>query len=126
MSNPEQVLYFRLVEALPDNIVIAQTQMSSFLKLAGKQKHWLILSSRIRQKSTDFLILGKDTTPLAAIELQDSTHNKPERMKSDEFKRKALTAAKIPLFEYHVNNMPPVETLRQQITSLENPANDER
>ena len=31
LSQPEQVLYFRLVEALPDHIVLAQVQLSRLL-----------------------------------------------------------------------------------------------
>lgn len=33
MTDPEQVLYHRLVEALPDYIVLAQVQLSRFLNV---------------------------------------------------------------------------------------------
>lgn len=55
MSAPEQVLYFRLVLALPDYIVLSQVQLSSFLgvKKGNQRLAWL---NRINQKSADFVV----------------------------------------------------------------------
>jgi len=115
MSEPEQVLYFRIVAALPDHLVLAQVQMSSFLKLAGRQRDWQTLSSRIRQKSVDFLLLRKDAFPIAAIELQDASHKRPDRAESDEFKRRALAAAGLPLIEFHVSDLPAPGVIRHSV-----------
>jgi len=43
LSRPEQVLYFRLVRALPDNIVLAQVQLSRILgvKRGSDYQSWL-------------------------------------------------------------------------------------
>lgn len=116
MTEPEQVLYYRLIEALPEHVVLAQVQMSSFLKIRGRQTHWKAVSSRIREKSADFLICDKTGNPVAMIELQDRTHERPERIKSDEFKRKAAEAARLKLVTFHVGQMPSVEEIRKAVT----------
>ena len=50
LSPPEQVLYFRLVRALPDQIVLAQVQLSRILgvKKGDNYQSWL---NRINQLS---------------------------------------------------------------------------
>lgn len=111
LSRPEQVLYFRLIEALPEHIVLAQVQLSAFLKVLGRQGRQAALN-RILMKSADFIICRKDFSVAVVVELQDSTHQQPKRRKSDEFKRKAFEAAGIPFFEAHVNNLPTPEELR--------------
>lgn len=43
LSTPEQVLYFRLVKALPEHIVLTQVQLSRFLgvKKGNNYQGWL-------------------------------------------------------------------------------------
>lgn len=56
LTPPEQVLYFRLVKALPESIVLSQVQLSRFLgvkKGSGNYQGWL---NRINQTSADFLV----------------------------------------------------------------------
>ena len=52
------MLYFRLVRALPDSIVLAQVQLSRFLgvKKVGDSQSWL---NRINQMSADFVVCAK-------------------------------------------------------------------
>jgi Protein of unknown function (DUF2726) len=78
LSQPEQVLYFRLIEALPDHIILAQVQLSRFLgvKKGHKSQSWL---NRINRMSADFVVCNKDSSIVAVIELDDATHQKPDR-----------------------------------------------
>jgi hypothetical protein len=112
LSPPEQVLYFRLVAALPDHIVLAQVQMSRFLgvtKGTSKPKQWF---NRINQKSVDDLVCGKDSTVIAAIELDDKTHARADRVVADETKDKALAAAGVRIIRWHVKSMPDAEVIK--------------
>jgi putative heme iron utilization protein len=112
MSKVEQTLYFRLVEALPERIILTQVQMSSFLKVTNRQAGWAPLN-KIREKSADFVICNKDSSVRAVIELQDSTHERADRQKSDTFKRGALMAAGIWLIEFHAKTLPSVEEIKK-------------
>jgi len=73
LGQPEQVLYRRLMQALPNNLVFAQVQLSRFLevKRGVPRQTWF---NCISQLSADFLVLNPDTSVLAAIELDDASH----------------------------------------------------
>lgn len=116
MSVPEQVLYFRLLEALPDHIVLAQVQLSRFIgvKRGHPARAWL---NRINRKSVDFLILAKDATVVAAIELDDRSHDRPDRRRADAQKNRALADAGVPLIRWNVSRMPDAALIRAEVTS---------
>jgi very-short-patch-repair endonuclease len=105
LTQPEQVLYFRLVKALPDAIVLAQVQLSRLLgvKKGADAQGWL---NRINRMSADFVVCQKDATVLAVIELDDASHRGERRAAADAKKDKALAAAGIKLIRWQVREMP--------------------
>ena len=114
LTTPEQVLFFRLVEALPGHIVLAQVQLSRFLGVKkGEKFHtW---NNRINRKSVDFLVCSKDATVVAAIELDDTTHDKPSRVKADADKDRAIKDAGLRIVRFHVKTMPDAEAIRAAV-----------
>ena len=114
MTKSELVLYKRLLQALPEYRVLAQVQLSSFLKAGGGKERMAALN-RVLQKSADFVICADDASVRVVVELQDSTHERPDRARSDEFKRKAFAAAGISFVEFHVKKMPSVEEIRRVV-----------
>lgn len=113
MSAPEQLLFFRLQQALPDHIVLAQVQLSRFLavKRGHPPRAWL---NRINRKSVDFLILAKDATVIAAIELDDRSHERPDRRHADAQKNRALADAGVRLIRWGVSRMPDAAMIRAE------------
>lgn len=105
LSKPEQVLYFRLVDALPNYIILTQVQLSRFLGVK-KGHNFHASNNRINRMSVDFLICRKDSSVLAAVELDDNTHEKEYRKKSDQKKNAAITAAGIPIIRWKVQEIP--------------------
>lgn len=105
LSQPEQVLYHRLVAALPEHIVLAQVQLSRVLgvKKGFNFQEW---NNRISRMSLDFLVCLKDSTIVAAVELDDKTHDKASRVEADEKKERALSAAGVALIRWHVSALP--------------------
>ena len=112
LSHPEQVLYHRLVQALPDHIVLAQVQLSRALgvKRGANFHSW---NNRINRMSFDFLVCAMDSTVLAAIELDDRTHESPSRVLADAKKDKATAAAGIPLIRWKVKAIPDDLAIRE-------------
>ena len=111
LSQPEQILYFRLVEALPDHIVLAQVQLSRFLgvKKGHNYQSW---SNRINRMSADFVICKKDASIVAVIELDDSTHQKLDRQIADNKKDKALEAAAIKVVRWQAQSIPDLSEIK--------------
>jgi Protein of unknown function (DUF2726) len=82
LSQPEQVLYHRLVKALPNYIVLAQVQVSRVLGV-NKGSRFHAWNNRINRMSYDFVICDKAATVVAAIELDDKTHESERRRDTD-------------------------------------------
>jgi very-short-patch-repair endonuclease len=116
LSNPEQVLYHRLIQAVPQNIVLAQVQLMQALRFRRGRQDRSILN-RFSQLSLDFLILGPDTTIVAAVELDDSSHSRSDRRDADARKNHALASAGIPLIRWTAGKLPDVETIRATLTA---------
>ncbi|MFA5170444.1 MAG: DUF2726 domain-containing protein [Sulfuriferula sp.] len=105
LSAPEQVLYFRLVKALPEHIILGQVQLSRILKVkkGNNTQAWL---NRINRMSADFVVCNKNSSIVAVIELDDASHNTEKRQQADAKKDKALTAAGIKIHRWNVKNIP--------------------
>ena len=114
LSPPEQVLYHRLVKALPEHIILAQVQLSRALgvKKGFNFHQW---NNRINRMSYDFLVCAMDSTVLAAIELDDRSHEASARIAADAKKERASTAAGIPLIRWNVKALPNDATIRSTV-----------
>ncbi len=112
LTQPEQVLYHRLVAAMPECIVLAQVQLSRVLgvKKGFSFNEW---NNRINRMSLDFVVCLKDSTIVAAIELDDKTHEKASRVEADAKKEKALSAAGVALVRWQVSALPDENAIRQ-------------
>jgi hypothetical protein len=116
LTQPEQILYHRLVVALPEYMILAQVQLSRVLgvKKGAGFHEW---NNRINRLSLDFVACLKDSTVIAAIELDDSTHNKSDRAEADAKKAKALAAAGVKLVRWQVNALPDAGAIRQALAA---------
>lgn len=105
LSAPEQILYFRLVNALPDHIVLGQVQLSRLLgvKKGNNTQAWL---NRINRMSADFVVCNKDSSIVAVIELDDASHKAEKRQQADAKKDKALASAGIRIYRWQVKAIP--------------------
>lgn len=109
LTRPEQVLYWRLIKALPRfcvlRIVLAQVQCSRVLgvKRGFNFNEW---NNRINRLSYDFVICKKDGSVVAAIELDDKTHESATRAEQDGRKQRATEAAGVLLVRWNVAKMP--------------------
>lgn len=117
LSRVEQILYYRMVQTLPDQVVLAQVPLSGFLRVR-KGRTWREWHNRISQKSVDFLVCERDFTIIAAVELDDASHDSARRSAADATKSRALAAARVPLVRWRVTALPTVETIRSVIEEI--------
>jgi hypothetical protein len=113
LSAPEQALYHRLKEALPDYEVLAQVAFSQLLTTAGgsKKENWAKFATA-RQKVADFIICRKDFSIAAAIELDDKSHDIGKDLKRD----RMLEEAGIPTIRWNVRNLPNAKDIVNQVS----------
>ena len=116
LTQPEQVLYHRLVKSLPNYVVFAQVQMSRVLgvKKGFRFHEW---NNRINRMSYDFVICDKAATVIAAIELDDSSHESERRIESDAKKSKATADAGLRLIRWHVKSLPDELTIQRELSA---------
>jgi hypothetical protein len=116
LSQPEQVLYHRLIRALPEHIVLAQVQVSRVLgvKKGSNFHEW---NNRINRLSYDFVVCSKDSRVVAAIELDDKSHESTSRARTDEKKNKASADAGLRLVRWQVASLPSEQAIRDELLS---------
>lgn len=114
LSEPEQTLYYRLKEALPECEVLAQVGLSRIIE-GPKGDAGMMWFRKISQKTADFTICLRDFSVVAIIELDESSHGSKGRKKADADKDKAITDAGIPIIRWNVKNIPSAEEIRKAI-----------
>lgn len=117
LSDPEQVLYRRLLEALPECLVLPQVQLARALRFKRGQRDGIVWN-RICQLSIDFLIVRADTSIIAAVELDDSSHLRADRQDADASKGHALESTGVPLIRWRVGKMPDVASIRSALAGM--------
>lgn len=115
LSQPEQVLYFRLIQALPEHIILAQVQLSRLLGVKKGNNHqaW---SNRINRMSADFVVCSKDSSIVAVIELDDATHQREDRQAADAKKDKALASANVRIVRWQAKSIPDIAAIQATFT----------
>jgi very-short-patch-repair endonuclease len=111
LSQPEQILYFRLVQALPEHIILAQVQLSRLLGVK-KGNNFNAWNNRINRMSADFVVCNKDSSVVAVIELDDATHLKEERQTADAKKDKALESAGVRIMRWQAKALPDIAAIQ--------------
>ena len=118
LGEPEQVLYRRLVAALPDYLVLPQVQVIQALRFKRGRRDQAVWN-RSCQLSIDFLIARADTSIVAAVELDGSSHRAPRRQDADARKSHALKSAGVALIRGQVMKLPDVESIRSARAGLD-------
>lgn len=85
--------------------VVPQVHLSALLDYRVKGQNWNAAFRHINGKSVDFVLIGKESYKvICVIELDDSTHSKPNRIERDVeiermFKEAGIPLARISKFE---------------------------
>lgn len=117
LSQPEQILFHRLVKALPEHIILAQVQVSQVLGV-HKGFNFYEWNNRINRLSYDFVVCNKDGSVHAVIELDDKSHESKERVEADKRKDRATSAAGIRMVRWHARSMPDENAIKDELMSI--------
>lgn len=78
--------------------IFPQVHLSSFLDQKVKGQNWKAALSHIDRKSVDYLICEKqNVSPILAIELDDRSHEREDRILRDEEVERIFTEVNLPL-----------------------------
>lgn len=117
LSQPELILYHRLVKALPEHVVLAQVQLSRLIgvKKGNNYQSWI---NRINRMSVDFVVCNRDSGIVAVIELDDSTHQREDRRAADAKKDRALASADVRIIRWQAKAIPDIPAIQSAFMSL--------
>ncbi len=116
LSRLEQVLYGRLVQALPDHIVLAQVAYSQLLAIR-KGGDARTLRNRFDRLVADFVVCREDFVVIAVIELDDRAHDSPQKQQLEQRKAVFLETAGVPLYRMNGSELPDAAAIAQLIGS---------
>lgn len=99
LTRAEHECYDAIVRAVGEEyIVFVQVHLSAFLDHKVYGQHWNYAFGHVNQKSVDFVLCDKSyISPKLVIELDDRSHELPQRKERDREVERILKNAKMPL-----------------------------
>lgn len=117
MTQTELQVYDKLLQALPNHMIFAQVQVSRIIESPEEDNlYWFNFINRL---SYDFVICRTDGTPLAAIEIDDDTHELTERQEADTRKNLATRAANIEILRWDIREIPTIRNIARTIREID-------
>jgi len=117
LSDSEQMLYSRLVKALPEHVILAQVQLSSLLAVEKNHdaRAWI---NRIKGMGAGFVVCNKDFSIVAVIELDDEALASKDEIAAEDRKKQALEAAGIRIIRWQAKSLPDLALIQSAFKSV--------
>ena len=123
--SPAELAFYRVLQqAVGDRYVtnnkVRMWDVLTVPRVEGSRK----FENKISSKHVDFLLCDPTTMePILAIELDDASHNRPDRQRRDNFVDRAFAAAGLPILHIPAAGTYAIADIQQQIESIvSNPA----
>ena len=114
MSEVEQQLFRRLIEAFPEKLVLPQVQLCRFVEVRNVPGRMAVLN-RYSRLSADFVVCNVNAAVERVVELDDRSHRRETARSRDAKKDAVLNAAGIPIVRFQVRAIPSAGSLRRLV-----------
>lgn len=123
LTRAEHEFYDALIIAVGDKYhVFAQVHLPTILDNKVKGQDWRAALAHINRKSVDFVLCDKAyISPKIAIELDDKSHDRPDRQERDKEVERILTDAGVPLLRVENKGRFDSSELARQIDEITRP-----
>ena len=117
VTKSELKFYWALKSSVQDDwAIFAMVRIADLIRVEKGTKNMRSWLNRILSKHIDFVLCDPSTlVPVLAIELDDSSHDRPERQERDRFVNEAFESAGLPLLRIGVQGTYEVKDLREKI-----------
>ena len=104
LTIPEKSFFNLLSTAVSDDVYICpQVCFGGVLNVTATAREYQSFWNRVQAKRIDFLLCDKRTlTPLVAVELDNSSHDSPNRIERDDFVDEACASAGLAILHFRV------------------------
>lgn len=117
ITNAEKQFFKVLSEVAGDRyFIVPQVNLSDLVWVDYGEKYQKTYRSKIDKKSVDFVLCDKvDFSPVLAIELDDKSHLRPDRVERDYFVEELFKKVEIPLLRVKKESQYNTDELTQRI-----------
>lgn len=108
VMTPSEILFFKRLSSVAEGkyIVFPQIHISAFIDFKVKGQNWKAAFRHINGKSVDYLLCDINTLhPKYAVELDDWTHTRNDRVERDIEVERILQQAGVPLVRFENNKI---------------------
>ena len=111
----EQVVFGQLRRVFPEYVLLAQVSLSQAVAIKASGKRRQAMFNRVSAKSLDFVLCSEDFKIVAAIELDDKSHDRDVQRKRDADKDRVLQSAGVPLLRWRAGRVPATVDMRRAV-----------
>ena len=112
--------FYRILQPLCEKhgwLLLIKMRLADIMAVRSGEKEYMSYFNKIKAKHTDFVLCDPDTLDvLCGVELDDPSHDRPDRIERDEFVDQVYETAGIPLL--HVWMPIKAKELERQLLSL--------
>jgi len=123
LTERERSLYQSLSDLYPDHKLFVQVALSQLIDVPEDHPERPSIRNQFSQLVADFVLCRSNLSVIAVIELDDRSHERPDRQRADARKNKALADAGIRLVRIPAGQLPTLEKLRA-LVDADRPCHD--
>ena len=115
-SAAERAFYEILCRLTPEHTVFAKVRLADLVRVQASGREFWQRFNAISAKHVDFVLCDEGLAPVVAIELDDSSHDEPERLTRDPFVDSVLESAALPVVHVRANGGYVLDEIRQLLS----------
>ncbi len=112
-SAAERSLYEILCRLTPEHTVFAKVRLADLVRVQASGREFWQRFNSISAKHVDFVLCDERLAPVVAIELDDASHDEPERLARDQFVDSVLESAALPIVHVRAKRGYVLDEIRQ-------------
>lgn len=112
-SAAERSFYEVLCRLAPQHTVFAKVRLADLVRVQASGREFWQRFNSISSKHVDFVLCDEQLAPMVAIELDDASHEQPERLARDQFVDSVLASAALPIVHVRARRGYALEEIRQ-------------
>ncbi|VVE85475.1 DUF2726 domain-containing protein [Pandoraea sputorum] len=120
LTKTEQAFYRLLASSLPGHTILAQVDLKRIVRTKRGVAHHHF--NRVAQLSLDFVICRADFSVVAAVELDDLSHDRQRQRTRDAKKDEVLKAVSVKLVRFDVRRYPSERDVRNAVLGTDSTA----
>ena len=118
--SPAELNFYRVLYQAINNeaIIFSKVRVADTITptLPNNTKEWYAAFNKISAKHFDFIIVDdRNAKIIAAIELDDKSHNNKKRIERDKFLNKVCSDAGLPLYRFRASKSYSINEIRERI-----------